>query len=37
MSPDGSDLRQVTKVQATEMFIGGWSPDHRRFVIDADI
>jgi Tol biopolymer transport system component len=35
-SPDGSDLRQVTRIQATEMVVGGWSPDHRRFVIDAD-
>jgi Tol biopolymer transport system component/DNA-binding winged helix-turn-helix (wHTH) protein len=34
---DGSGLRQVTRLQATEMLIGGWSPDHRRLVIDAAV
>ena len=34
---DGSSLEQVTTLRATEMLIGGWSPDHRRFVIDAAI
>ena len=34
---DGSHLRQATTLRATEMLIGGWSPDQRRFAIDAAI
>lgn len=34
---DGSGLRQVTTLKATELQVGGWSPDDRRFVIDAAI
>ena len=34
---DGSGLRQVTTLKATELQIGGWSPDDRRIVIDAAI
>ena len=34
---DGSRLRQVTRMRATELGIGGWSPDGQRLVIDAAI
>lgn len=34
---DGSGLHQVTTMRATELGIGGWSPDGRRIVIDAAI
>ena len=34
---DGSQLRQATTLRATELLIGGWSPDSRRLVIDAAI
>jgi len=34
---DGSDLHRVTTMRATELGIGGWSPDGRRIVIDAAI
>jgi Tol biopolymer transport system component/DNA-binding winged helix-turn-helix (wHTH) protein len=34
---DGSGLHQMTKLRATELGIGGWSPDGRRIVIDAAI
>jgi Tol biopolymer transport system component/DNA-binding winged helix-turn-helix (wHTH) protein len=34
---DGSGLRQATTLHATELDIGGWSPDSRRLVIDAAI
>jgi Tol biopolymer transport system component/DNA-binding winged helix-turn-helix (wHTH) protein len=34
---DGSGLRQVTTLHATELLIGGWSPDGRRLVIDAAV
>jgi Tol biopolymer transport system component/DNA-binding winged helix-turn-helix (wHTH) protein len=34
---DGSGLHQVTTMRATELGIGGWSPDGRRLVIDAAI
>ena len=34
---DGSGLRQATTLHATELLIGGWSPDSRRMVIDAAI
>ena len=34
---DGSGLRQATTLHATELLIGGWSPDSRRIVIDAAI
>ena len=34
---DGSGLRQVTTLKATELQIGGWSPDDHRIVVDAVI
>jgi Tol biopolymer transport system component/DNA-binding winged helix-turn-helix (wHTH) protein len=34
---DGSGLHQATTMHATELGIGGWSPDGRRLVIDAAI
>jgi Tol biopolymer transport system component/DNA-binding winged helix-turn-helix (wHTH) protein len=34
---DGSGLHQVTMMRATELGIGGWSPDGRRIAIDAVI
>ena len=34
---DGSGLQRVTTMRATELGIGGWSPDGRRIVIDAAI
>ena len=34
---DGSGLHQVTTMRATELGIGGWSPDGRRIVIDPAI
>ena len=34
---DGSGLRQVTTLHATELLIGSWSPDSRRLVIDAAV
>ena len=34
---DGSELRQLTSLQATELTVGDWSPDNRRLVIDAAI
>jgi Tol biopolymer transport system component len=34
---DGSGLHQVTTMRATELGIGGWSPDGRRIVIGAAI
>jgi Tol biopolymer transport system component len=34
---DGSGLHRVTTMRATELGIGGWSPDGRRIVIDAAI
>jgi dipeptidyl aminopeptidase/acylaminoacyl peptidase len=34
---DGSGLRQATTLHATELLVGGWSPDQRRLVVDADI
>ena len=34
---DGSGPQQVTTMRATELGIGGWSPDGRRLVIDAAI
>ena len=34
---DGTAARKVTALQATELIIGGWSPDDRQIVIDAAI
>jgi Tol biopolymer transport system component len=34
---DGSELRQVTKLEAVGLGIGGWSPDEHQLVIDAAI
>jgi Tol biopolymer transport system component/DNA-binding winged helix-turn-helix (wHTH) protein len=34
---DGSDVRQLTSLQATELIVGDWSPDNRHLVIDAAI
>ena len=34
---DGSELHRVTTMRATDLGIGGWSPDGRRIVIDAAV
>ncbi len=34
---DGSELRQVTSLEAVELLFGGRSPDDRRMVIDASV
>jgi Tol biopolymer transport system component len=34
---DGSGLRQITSLDASAVFVGGWSPDGARIVFDAVI